>query len=235
MTPLSDKPGQIPLPIGTFDRYEFTSYQAGRNDEVLTALNSVVQGQDVSNIYLWGSQGTGKSHLLQAVCSVTTDQGRKSVYIPLSHPDLMPDILTGLTSMDVVCIDDLDRIAGIEDWELRLFMLFNEMREQHKPLVFAAHTSPRALNLTLPDLESRLSWGLVYHLESIDEETLAIALKTRARSRMFDLPDEVIDFLIRRVSRDTHTLFTILEQLDKASLQSKRRLTVPFVKDLLKL
>lgn len=231
MTARPDSPRQIPLPIKSLDRYDFVSFQPGENREVLTALYAVVHGDSVANVYIWGNKGTGKSHLLQAVCSVTNDLGKKSVYIPLAEDDLAPEILNGLASMDIVCIDDLDRIAGSNDWEQKLFALFNEMRDLKKPLLFAANSSPKGLRLNLPDLETRLSWDLVYRLQAIDEQTLVIALQHRARSKMFDLPDEVIEYLIRRVSRDTHTLFSILDKLDKASLQSKRKLTVPFVKE----
>lgn len=234
---MTDKPAvQIPLPFSRFEKLDFSLYQPGKNREVVACLEKVAAGGEIGNIYLWGEAGTGKSHLLQSVCTSASTAGRSAAYIPLKdHAVLSPDMLSGLEDLDMVCIDDLDRIQEIESWEQALFTLFNGMRENRKPLIFSAGKSPKGICIKMPDLKSRLSWDLIYHLRLIDEKSLAIALKTRASGRMFDLPDDVIEYLIKRVARDTHTIFGILDKLDQASLQSKRRITIPFVKELLEI
>ena len=226
--------GQIPLPFARFERVDFDSFKTSRDLDAIVSLRQTAIGEDSRNIYLWGQPGTGKSHLLQAVCTLASDHGRTVAYIPLDRQrELMPEMLSGLAQYDLVCIDDLDCVQGDDTWEQSLFYLFNEMRAGQKPLLFTAAKSPKGIDITMPDLKSRLTWDLVYHLTPIDEESLVSALKLRAKSRMFDLPDEVIEFLVKRVSRDTHTLFAILDRLDNASLQSKKKLTVPFVKSTL--
>ena len=226
--------GQIPLPFIQFERLDFELYLTRNNLETVASLKRVATGAGIRNHYLWGQAGTGKSHLLQAACTLASAAGRTAAYIPLQqYQELSPEMLTGLGEFDLVCIDDLDYIQGSAHWEQSLFVLFNERRDMQKPLLFSSAKSPRASDIIMPDLKSRLAWDLVYHLAPIDEDSLMAAMQMRARARMFDLSDEVIEFLVKRVSRDTHTLFNLLDQLDAASLRSQKKLTIPFVKTVL--
>ena len=226
--------GQIPLPFARFERLDFGLYITVNNLETVASLNRAATGTGIRNHYLWGQEGTGKSHLLQAACTLATDSGRTAAYIPLQqNQELSPGMLAGLGELDLVCIDDLDYIQGKVEWERALFILFNEMRDKQNPLLFSAAKSPKGSEISMPDLKSRLAWDLVYHLAPIDEASLITALKLRAHARLFDFPDEVIECLVKRISRDTHTLFKLLNQLDTASLQSQKKLTIPFVKSVL--
>lgn len=234
MNDTTEPAGQIPLPFAGFERIDFELFQTRSNLDTVASLRQAAVGEDDHNIYLWGQAGTGKSHLLQAACTLASDHGRTVAYIPLArHGEILQEMLAGLAEYDLVCIDDLNYIQGNESWELPLFNLFNDMRDRCKPLLFTADKSPNGIGISMPDLKSRLTWDLVFHLLPADEETLITALQQRARARMFDLPDEVVEFLVRRVARDTHNLFDMLNRLDHASLQSKKKLTIPFVKSTL--
>jgi DnaA family protein len=96
-----------------------------------------------------------------------------------------------------------------------------------------ARHPPKGSPIELADLKSRLAWDHVYHLISLDDALSLQALQRRARSRGFDLPEEVADYLLKRVSRDMHSLFQLLDKLDKETLIAKKKLTIPFVKELL--
>jgi len=228
--------GQIPLPFARYEQLDFATYRTQANHEAVASLKQLAAGVENRNHYLWGQCGTGKSHLLQSACTRASAANRSAAYIPLRlSQSLSPALLTGLATLDLVCIDDLDVIQGQARWEQAIFVLFNEMRECRKPLLFSADHSPKGLAIAMPDLKSRLAWDLVFHLAPMDEASLIQALQERAHTRMFELPDEVVEFLVKRVSRDPHTLFSILDQLDTASLQSQKKLTVPFVKSILDL
>ena len=223
---------QIPLPFIRFDRFDFAGYVAGPNAALLDILIRTARGQSRGNLYLWGPSGTGKSHLLQAASSCAADQQLRVAYIPLAQlADLTPGMLQGLEMLDLVCIDDLQHAAGSAPWEQALFHLFNRLRERGRPLLMSADQGPQSIGIQLPDLQSRLAWDLVFHLQPLDEASLIQALQRRARARMFDFPDEVLDYLVKRVSRDTHSLFRLLDRLDEASLASKKKITIPFVKE----
>lgn len=226
--------GQMPLPFARFERIDFELFQTRHNLDAVASLKQAAVGEDNHNVYIWGQTGTGKSHLLQAACTLASDSGRTAAFIPLArHREIRQEMLSGLAEFDLVCIDDLGYIQGNASWERPLFNLFNEMRDRQRPMLFTADKSPSGIGITMPDLKSRLAWDLVYHLSPADERTLIAALQQRATARMFDLPDEVVEFLVRRVARDTHSLFAMLDRLDEASLQSKKKLTVPFVKSVL--
>lgn len=226
---------QIPLPLSAPNRLDFGTYLAARsNHEAVEQLQRLASGDARNNVYLWGEPGTGKSHLLEAVCNLASARPLRCALVPLAQRvKLSPEMLDGLEQLDLVCVDDLDRIGSDARWEQALFGLFNRMREAGRPLVIAARRSPQGLGLGLPDLISRLAWDLVYHLEPLDEATRFAALRRRAHERGMEIPEEVVTFLSRRVPRDTHTLFEWLDRLDDQSLAAQKKITVPFVRELL--
>ena len=129
----------------------------------------------------------------------------------------------------------MSQIRFWDDWELALFDLFNRLKDTATPLVMSAGCSPKGSLIRLPDLKSRLSWGLCYHLQPLGEGENIAALKQRARERGLDLNDQVVDYLIKRVERDTRNLFYWLDRLDRQSLEAQRKLTVTFVKEILEI
>jgi DnaA family protein len=225
---------QIPLPLGSTDELTFDLYCAADNELALTELQRAAGGGAVRNVYLWGDAGTGKSHLLHAACAAADAGGRRAALVPLAQcSSLAPTLLESLEDLDFVCIDDLDAIAGQAAWEQPLFHLFNRMRETPRPLVFAARTSPAGCAISLPDLKSRLGWDLVFRLAPLPEAERFAALRRRAQMRGMEISDEVLDYLSRRIARDMHSLFSWLERLDRESLSASKRLTIPFVRELL--
>jgi DnaA family protein len=117
---------------------------------------------------------------------------------------------------------------------MALFSLYNRLRDAGACLVIAARVPPEQLGIELADLRSRLSWGLIFELKGLSDEQRLVALQHRARARGLELPQEVGQFLLRRYPRDMSTLFGLLEVLDRASLEAKHKLTLPFVKSVLK-
>lgn len=221
---------QLPLGIRLRPAYTFAGFVAGPNAEAVTYLSTL---EGTGNAYLWGAGGSGKTHLLQAVCHLAAAGGARACYLPLAAEGLVPGVLEGLEALDVVCVDDLHAVAGDEAWERGLFGLFNGLKEAGGRLISGADRSPRALGLRLADLGSRLAWGPVFQLQALDDDGLVEALRLRARALGLEMPDEVARYLIRHRARDAGTLFALLEGLDSASLSARRRLTVPFVKAVL--
>ncbi|MFA5628120.1 MAG: DnaA regulatory inactivator Hda [Thiohalomonadaceae bacterium] len=216
---------QIPLRIGLRDSATFSNFYPGENAAVLHLLEQASE----SFIYLWGAQGSGRSHLLQAACHAETNIGGIPVYLPLQELDDIA-ILDGLEQMGLVCLDDLQLVSGQPDWEEALFHLYNRVREHGGRLLAAANASPAAIGVNLPDLRSRLSWGPVFQLQTLDDTGRLAALQLRSKARGMELADEVGAYLLRHYPRDMHALFDLLERLDQASLTAQRRLTIPFVR-----
>ncbi|MEW6352976.1 MAG: DnaA regulatory inactivator Hda [Pseudomonadota bacterium] len=225
---------QLSLNVSLRDGATFDNYVPGPNREALHVLQHLVEGPE-RVIYLWGAPGAGKTHLLHAVCHAAAARGARSAYLPLADArHVAPELLEGLEQLDAVCIDDVQTVAGLAPWETALFHLYNRMRDSGAHLVMAGNAPPAELGLNLPDLSSRLLWGLSLQLRLLGDEEKLAALRRRAQGRGFDVPEEVARFLLRRAPRDMATLFALLERLDQASLAQQRKLTVPFVSELLR-
>jgi DnaA-homolog protein len=203
----------------------FESFAPGENTEVLAALRSATPAP----IWLWGARGSGKTHLLQAVCAAA---GETAAYFPLGRElALPPEALAGFERSSVLCIDDADSIAGDPVWEEALFRLFNEAAELPTRLIFAAAVAPRQAPWSLQDWSSRAAACVVYQLRELDDEGRIEALRLRAAQRGLQLPYETSEYLLKRMPRDLPSLFQILDALDEASMVEQRRLTIPFIRD----
>ncbi|MDH5180381.1 MAG: DnaA regulatory inactivator Hda [Gammaproteobacteria bacterium] len=221
---------QLPLALQLRDSALLENFIIGGNENLLYNL---CNGSE-QYIYLWGEQACGKSHLLQALCHRAGIHGLTSAYLPLGHAELNePDILDGLESLDLICLDELEHIAGDPDWEVALFHLINRLRDAGKRLVIAARHAPGKLGIGLPDLESRLNWGVIYQLATLGDADKLIFLQERAAQRGLQLGNDVAEFLLKRYPRDMASLFELLDRLDKASLAAQRKLTIPFVREFL--
>jgi len=225
---------QLPLGLVLKDSARFESYFPGLNNELLQHLQLAASGDGERLVYLAGAPGMGKTHLLQAACHSASQGGRRSSYLPVQALlQLNPAVLEDLEQLDLVCLDDVSAAAGHPDWETGLFDLFNRVRAADTTLLVAAEQRPDLCGFTLPDLVSRLGWGVTYTLKALDDTDITAALSCRARGRGLELPEETAQFLLRRFPRDLPTLFALFDTLDTASLIEQRRLTIPFVKSVL--
>lgn len=231
------KPVQLPLGVRLRDDATFANYYPGANAAALGYVERLCDadaGWTENLIYLWGNAGVGRSHLLQAACLRFEQLGEPALYLPLGEvAALGPELLDNLEQYELVCLDDLDAIAGQADWEEALFHLFNRLRDAGRRLLLAAGAPPRELGIELPDLQSRLSLSLVFQLQELADEDKLRALQLRASRRGLHLTDEVGRFILTRGARSMNALFDLLEQLDQASLQAQRKLTIPFLKETL--
>lgn len=222
---------QLLLGMGLHIDSTFDEYYFGVNAQIHSALSLALAKKEHAFLYLWSAVGLGKSHLLQASCHLAGSLQRSSVYLPLHDlPSLSVDIFEGLEAIDVVCIDDLDALAGDKALEVALFDCYNRLRDAGKVLIVAASAAPSAVSFVLPDLVSRLSWGLVFQIKALNDDDKKAALMLHADKRGFELPDEVATYILKHSVRDNKVLFEMLEKLDYASLAEHRKLTIPFVK-----
>lgn len=218
------------LPLRLADHAVFESYLNTGNEALVAMLDNLAGGSG-EGCWLWGPAATGKTHLLQAVCDRAGD---RSVYVPLKMlVDAGPVILEGLASRDLICIDDIDTVAANAGWEDALFDLFNQILDADRILVVSAAMSPRECPIALPDLQSRLVRLPTFQVRPLGEDERVLALQLRARHRGLDLPDDTARYLLSRSRRDMASLYDLLDKLDLEALRAKRRLTVPFVKEVM--
>ncbi|MGL4859731.1 MAG: DnaA inactivator Hda [Enterobacteriaceae bacterium] len=232
---LLNKPAQLTLPIYLPDDETFDSFYPGRNGALLAAIQTALEQPQESCLYLWSVSGGGRSHLLHAACSALSHRGQAVGYVPLEkYRAFTPEVLEGMEHLSLLCIDNIEAIAGQSAWELALFNLYNRIIDRGTcRLLISGDRAPRQLSLKLPDLVSRLEWGQVYRLYPLSDQEKIVALQLRARLRGFELPEDVGRFLIKRLDRQMRNLFKVLDQLDRASIRAQRKLTIPFVKEIL--
>lgn len=227
---------QLSLGVSLRDDATFHNFYKGQgNALVVHALKQFSQGEGEQNIVLWGRSGAGLTHLLQASCHAAHQQQLDIQYLPMKEMTSFEPkpVCEGLDRFPLVCIDDIEQICGNRRWEQTVFHLFNRLRDAGHRLLIASHTSPSALPLLLPDLKSRLLGSVIYHLHPLDDAAKASALQMRAKARGMDMPEEVSRFILSRAPRDSSQIFALLNVLDNASLQHQRKLTIPFVKEVL--
>lgn len=230
-------PSQLSLPLSLPDDETFNSFYAGENASLVSAIQAAVSQQHGSYLYFWSRDGGGKSHLLHAACAEVSSRDRAVGYVPLDKRAwFVPDVLEGMEHLSLVCIDNVQCIAGDEEWEMALFNLYNRILETGKTcLLITGDRPPRQIPLQLPDLASRLDWGQIYKLHPLSDDEKIQALQLRAKLRGFELPEDVGRFILKRLDRQMRTLFDMLDRLDHASIVAQRKLTIPFVKDILRL
>jgi len=222
---------QLALPLQLADHAVFASFLDRRNETLVATLSGIANGGTTHGCWLWGAPATGKTHLLQAVCGAAGD---RSAYVPLSmFVAAGPGILDGLASRELVCIDDIESVAGLPEWEAALFDLCNQIFDVDAQLVISAAAAPRESAIKLADLRSRLARLPVFQVHALDEAERVAALQLRSRHRGLDLPNDTARYLLRRSRRDMSSLYELLDRLDKEALRAKRRLTVPFVRGVI--
>jgi len=223
---------QLALALQLIHQAHLDNFCWGDNRLIKQQLEQSLQGNGERFIYIWGMQGCGKSHLLQGYCQANQ---ASSVYLPLELlKNWGPESIEGIENYAFIALDNIDAIAGDKIWETALFHLYNRVRDNERTILFiTSQLPPLAGAIQLPDLQSRLSWGLVLNLKELSDELKITTLQQQAYKRGFNLSSSVANFLIKRCERNMHNLQKAMDQLDQASLAAQRKITIPFVKSIL--
>ncbi|MEM7209137.1 MAG: DnaA regulatory inactivator Hda [Pseudomonadota bacterium] len=223
------------LPLGLVARQDkrLETFFVGDNKLLLEIVRATAEQGDESQVALWGASGTGKSHLLNALCQCANEAGRSSVYLPMDALIDQPvDLLNEMEHFRLIAVDHIDVLQTSSVWQTALFNLINRSRQSGSSIVTASRQNPASLNL-LEDLVSRLVWGPVLRVMPVSDASLPEAIRARAEVLGLSISAECINYLLTRHSRDLAELFAALDMLDRSSLVEQRRLTVPFIKTVL--
>jgi DnaA family protein len=215
---LLDLPADKPQTLETF--------VTGANAELLQLLQRIARGEaaglDERFVYIWGEAGVGKTHLLRAMAAVP--------HAVCMTADAPPADFEYRPDTKLYLIDDCDRLGA--DAQIAAFALFNQVREQGGSLITCGKVAPAALALR-EDLRTRLGWGLIYQLHGLSDEDKIAALTHSAAARGLTLSPGVLPYLITHFARDMRSLSTLLDALDQYSLETKRPITLPLLRELL--
>lgn len=226
--------GQLPLALRYPPDQRFDGYVGGV-DDVVAPLRALASAPVAQRIFVSGASGTGKTHLALAVCAQADADGYRVRYFPLG--DAAGQLRQALDALDVdadlLVLDGLEVVAGRREDEVALFDLHNRAHDAGKGLLYAARSGPDDLPLALPDLRSRLQQCVRIALMPLDDAGRGAVLRRRAQRRGLQLESAAIDWLLTRTGRDLAGLTATLDRLDRASLAAQRRVTVPFLREVL--
>lgn len=223
---------QLPLDFEFESSFTFDTYWSGASALAFEVVSKLAVGESQDQqVYLWGPRQSGKTHLLSAACQRASQNGFRIAYLPARMIE-SSESLRGYDAIDLVCIDDLQALPKQADAELALFNLINELRNQRGRLLLAASCVQSELGIQLPDLYTRLCAGASFALNAVAAEQLHAVLAFRAQRMGFELPVEVLDYLLNRYSRDLDSMLDRLRKIDRASMQAKRKITIPFVREV---
>lgn len=199
----------------------------------LEQLRQFAQVQGTGWLYLAGTSGTGKTHLALAMCAAAEQSGCRSAYLPMAAASgRLRDALEALEGNDVIALDGLEAIAGNREDEIALFDFHNRVRSAGLNLLYTAREVPDMLALALPDLRSRLSQNARILLHPLDDASRAEILRDRAQRRGLVLEEAAIDWMLSRTDRSLASLVALLDRLDRESLAAQRRVTLPFLRNV---
>lgn len=220
---------QLPFEFTLYNDFTFENFVISDKNKELLNILQLTRLADFF-YFLWGVEGSGKSHILQASCA----QHKNSAYLPLKlFAEEGDQVLEGLDQLDWLCIDDVQMVLTKPAWEEKLFSLFNACQTSSTRLIISSVSAPLELNYVLPDLQSRFSSGVTYQVHELNDAEKLLALKQKSELAGIPLKDEVLNYIYLRSERSMSKLFAVLEQLDKLSLAEKRKITIPFVKTIM--
>lgn len=224
---------QIPLPLIPRRDSRFEDFVAGPNHAVVEAIKHMPD-EPGSHVFLYGDEGSGKSHLLNALCYQMRESGGRAFYLALKRvPKDAIASLQGLESLDLVCVDDLHVIAGDAAWEEALFHCFNRIRDANGRLLISSRQRLSALQLGLPDLASRLAWGLRLPLLPLSDDDKLKVIELHSEKLGMSLPGDVQQYLLKHNERSMAALIRTADRLHQAALTDKRRITIPLAREVL--
>ena len=225
---------QFPLDLRWPPHQRLDAFHVAGNAGALREVEALAVGSSHAWVFLHGASGTGKSHLLIGACRAAVEAGRGARYVSLaSLPEAHAEAIAAIDPEGVVAIDDVQALAGDRDGERALFDLFNRAAAASARMLFAANASPAELGIGLADLVSRLSSCTQSALHPLDDDGRRAMLRLLARRMGLRLDDEVLDWWFARQPRDPASLVALLRRIDRAALAAQRRVTIPFLRELL--
>jgi DnaA family protein len=220
---------QLGLPISLNSSMLLENFVA--NEELLRLINQLFLNQKSSELYIYGASGSGKTHVLQGAVLKSLADDKNALYIDCS--DSLPEHLVEfIDQISLISFDNVHLIAK-ENEEI-FFDLFNRARQSEVNILVSGDSLPVELRV-MKDIKTRLSLTAVFKLEELNDELTVMVIDSQMIERNLKIDPKVYKYLFKNVSRDLKKLLSTLDDLDQASLQSKKPISIPFVREFLNL
>ena len=220
---------QLGLPFSINASFVLDDFSGEKNQELVANILNLIKGKATANIFVYGDKGFGKSHLLQGVIIEGLKQDQKSVYLDLND-DISTDIFELISDFQIIALDNVDQCN--QDNEKYIFDLINKLHSTNQMIVFSSRVKPEGLSVFI-DLKTRLSLASIYSLNRLDDDEIQHVIKRKLNNKSLKVDQRVIDYLIKNQTRDLKKIVEIIDKLDTFSLEKKRSITVPLIRQML--
>ena len=227
-----NNPKQLTFPWNKSYKSSFNSFYVDpANIQLISSIQTNFSSED---LYIYGVKNSGKTYILQSLCNLYSSNNKSVLFLPLKEVMTYgTEILDSIENMDLVCIDGLEEIVGISEWETAVFNLINNSLQSDCRIIFTSSMEKGAAKFSLPDLDSRVRKLERFELFPVSDDHILDALKHIANLRSINLGDNEAQYLITYTKRSISDLVQILESLDQLSMEMKRKITIPLIKELL--
>ena len=219
---------QLILPYQQNIKQTFENYYSDNdlNTQISEGIKNIFSNKN-NQIYIWGGKFTGKSHLLYSANNHFSSIEKKCIYLPMKDYSLFdPDIINNFCDYDLICIDDIDCIFGIKDWEYSFFKMINKALDNSKKIIYTSSSSLVLNKINLKDLHSRLSWGLVYRINNPGDHLKEKILNKIIHEKEYNISLDVCRYLLNRKDRDLVSLIKMIHKVGYQSLSTNKKISI---------
>ena len=227
-----NKPKQLTFPWNNVNKSSLEGFFTSRENSHLLSL--LKDSDFLDDLFIYGTKESGKTFLLQAMCNSYSFVDKSSLYIPLKKVmNYGIEIFDSLENIDLICVDGIEEVISKIEWEKAIFNLINKALISESRLIFTSSKDLKSLNFLLPDLESRIRKIQSYELYPINDKDIFDALKYISKLTSINLGDKEAKYLVTYSQRNISNLVHILESLDQLSMEMKRKITIPLIKEVI--
>jgi chromosomal replication initiator protein len=217
-SPAKNKADDIPA---RYLENTFETFVVGSSNKFAHAAAQAVAanpGQAYNPLFIYGSSGLGKTHLLRAICHEIVSNNPNINYLFTHGEDFTNEIVLHLAqknmaefhnkyrNLELLIVDDVQFIAGKTSTEEEFFHTFNALTEMKHQIVLSSDRPPKEISTLEDRLRTRFEWGLLADIQPPDLETRMAIIKRKAELLEFDLPDEVVTYIAERLKNNIRQL-----------------------------
>ena len=227
-----NKPKQLTFPWNKVNKSSLEGFYISQENSHLLSL--LKDSDFLDDLFIYGTKESGKTFLLQAMCNSYSSVSKSSLYIPLKKVmNYGIEIFDSLENIDLICVDGIEEAISKIEWEKAIFNLINKALISESRLILTSAKELKSLNFLLPDLESRIRKIQSYELYPINDKDIFDELKYISKLTSINLGDKEAKYLVTYSQRNISNLVHILESLDQLSMEMKRKITIPLIKEVI--
>jgi DnaA family protein len=227
-----NKPKQLTFPWNKVNKSSLEGFYTSQENLHLVSILKDTNFSD--DLFIYGTKESGKTFLLQALCNSYSSMSKSSLYIPLHKVmNYGVEIFESLENMNLICVDGIEEAISKIEWEKAIFNLINKALISKSRLILSSSQDLKSLNFALPDLESRIRKIQSFELYPINDKDIFDALKYISKLTSINLGDKEAKYLVTYSQRNISNLVQILESLDQLSMEMKRKITIPLIKEVI--